>query len=1581
MIGTKLGNRYEITGELGRGGMGVVYRARDPLLNREVAVKLVPPVMLTAQSEERFQREAQVVAQMDHPAIVPIYDIGQHEGSMYFLMPVVRGLNLRAFLHERTRSLGDIIDIGIQAADGLEYSHALGVVHRDIKPENIMVADDEGSLRIRIMDFGLARATTDQRLTRTGTLVGTVAYFSPEQVVTKDVDHRTDVYSLGTVLYEAICGEPPFTGEMQAILYRIVHENPRSPRELGADISPELEEIILRSLAKDPARRYRTAGEMAEALRTLRGKLQESDRARVIALSSVMTAQMARPSLSPFIGREKEVAELQKRLNSASDGECQFVIVAGEPGVGKTRLVEEIENLARARKMLVLHGRFLEQDRTFAYQGFCEVIQEFFRTRNASASGEHPDFSDLAADLIALFPVLSEIGELRAAASGEVSARGEPRRADDRTYIFELLARTITRIAGGKPLVLVFENLHSAELSLDALQYVVRRLGPTPTLIIGTYRQTEIDKRHPLTKLLDSFADDPRSLQIALGPFSGSEHRRFIESIVGSSELAAGLAERLFEATEANPFFTRELLRSLIDSGGIARSDTGEWTLSGEMAISSDALPATIQQTVEKRIERLPDDMREILSIASVIGRSFEFRELESLAEGKGELDDMIDRFVYEGLIEEERESRGDRLAFSSGIVRDVLYGALSRRKRKSLHRRYAELLQSRNAGRLDRIYPQLVHHFSEGDVPEKTVEYGLLLARRSLDSFSADEAVNVLRTVLEFLDDDDWNPPRDTEAEARMLMASALRQQGQIDAALKEAESAAKIFTTEKMESRACIAILMAAETAWQGRRVEETRRWLDQGIETARKAGEVQALMSLLSLAATVANLRGDYAKAKGYLDEIEQLRPASPASAAEDIPSGGTLHAALANPAPAREPSHIGFLEEAEVLALAFERLVSTDELGHLVPSLCESWQVAADGRSMTLKVRDGIRFHDGAPLNARAVKDSFEHATRNGKRDTAANSVIEGFEEYRSGGAEEISGIVLQSDLELIIHLKEALPIYPALLTDTSSGIARAAQDGTIVGTGPFRISSHSPSNIVMEKNADYWMPGIPRLASIEFRVFPNASAIATAVRTGEVDLARDLLQHDLDDLLRDPRFRAGLKETAKKITYFVLFNHNTPLGSNEAVRRAISGVVPVHDLVWRSLGRLAQPATSLLPPGILGHDPGRRRHAITREQAIELLRSSGAPLPITLRAAVQPLYLDRYRSLFDGLLDIWSSIGVNLEIVTSGFDEFIATYTENENIDVRIMRWAGDYDDADNFTYGLFHSGSGLLSRYFSTSETDRLVEEGRGQKSPSAREGIYRRFENVVAESGTLLPLFHEIDYRLANPFVRGMQLHSRSPFVNYAELGKSEHVSQSSSLAASGGTLQVPVPGEVLTLEPTLASTVEQNEVLPLIFDTLTRLGEGARVQPWLASEITTEQGGRRYRIRLREDIRFHDGRRLTARDVRYSLERLFSMQESSARWFYTSVKGSAALMNGTTRELEGLQILSPFELTIDLDRPFSVFLTLLSYPAASIVPEGTETLGASWNEGCVGTGPFRVVRFEPGRRLEVERNPLYWR
>ncbi|HEX7253422.1 MAG TPA: protein kinase, partial [Thermoanaerobaculia bacterium] len=735
VISAKLANRYELAGELGRGGMGVVYRARDPLLNREVAVKLISSSDLTPELEGRFQREAQLVAQMDHPAIVPIHDLGRDQGSLFFVMPLVSGTNLQRLIRDQSLRLGEVVDIGIQAAEALEYSHSRGVVHRDIKPANIMVTrDDSGSgARVRVMDFGLAHSATESRLTKTGTLVGTVAYLSPEQVASRAFDGRSDVYSLGVVLYECLVGEPPFTGEVQSILYRIVHEIPQSPRALGAEIREELEDIVLRCLAKDPAKRPQKAGQVAEALRRHRSSLASDEFRMSVVLSA--SRVIPRPTASVFVGRETEFAELQRRLNNAIAGEGQFGVVAGEAGIGKTRLLEELKNLAAVRKIRVLYGRFIEQERSFSYQGFCELIEDYFHSRDAGGSSERPDFSDLAPDLVALFPQLAEIGELRGAISGDsrVAAPSEEKKAEDRLQVFELIARTLTRIAAGKPLVLILDNLHGAEVSIEALQYVVRRLRPTPTLIVGSYRQTETDRRHPLMKMLESFVDDPRFVSISLPPFSPSEHRSLVQTLVGAQTVSDELAERLRDATEGNPFFTRELVRSLVESGGIAMDDTGAWSFSENAEISADALPATIQQAVEKRIERLPQELRDLLSLASVLGKTFDSRDLEALADHSSGLDDDIERLIREEMLEEERESRGDRLTFSSGIVRDVLYAALSRRKRRSLHLKYAELIEKRNAGRLERVYPDLVHHYSQADVPEKTVEYALKLAQKSL--------------------------------------------------------------------------------------------------------------------------------------------------------------------------------------------------------------------------------------------------------------------------------------------------------------------------------------------------------------------------------------------------------------------------------------------------------------------------------------------------------------------------------------------------------------------------------------------------------------------------------------------------------------------------------------------------------------------------------------------------------------------------------------------------------------------------------------------------------------------------------
>jgi ABC-type transport system substrate-binding protein len=206
--------------------------------------------------------------------------------------------------------------------------------------------------------------------------------------------------------------------------------------------------------------------------------------------------------------------------------------------------------------------------------------------------------------------------------------------------------------------------------------------------------------------------------------------------------------------------------------------------------------------------------------------------------------------------------------------------------------------------------------------------------------------------------------------------------------------------------------------------------------------------------------------------------------------------------------------------------------------------------------------------------------------------------------------------------------------------------------------------------------------------------------------------------------------------------------------------------------------------------------------------------------------------------------------------------------------------------------------------------------------------------------------------------------MRSFSPNVNYAELGKAETAGPTVAPATEArGTLQVPMTGVVVNFDPALVKAREENEVLPNVYETLMRGVGDARIDPWLAEHVSAEEGGTKYRFRLRDGVRFHDGRRLTVRDVRYSFERLLQTEGSHQHWMYSPIRGATAMLEGKASALTGFHIHSARDFTIELEKPVSFFPALIAYTAASIVPEGTERFGSSWKEGIVGTGPFRVA------------------
>lgn len=240
-------------------------------------------------------------------------------------------------------------------------------------------------------------------------------------------------------------------------------------------------------------------------------------------------------------------------------------------------------------------------------------------------------------------------------------------------------------------------------------------------------------------------------------------------------------------------------------------------------------------------------------------------------------------------------------------------------------------------------------------------------------------------------------------------------------------------------------------------------------------------------------------------------------------------------------ATEPVAIRINEEREILTSVFETLLATDQDGNLLPSLCEKWEVKDEGRSVLLKLRSDVRFQDGHPLTAADVKNSFERAIRRISHELpAVFTAICGAAEFAEGRANEVAGMSIHSGNQLEIQLAEPLPIYPALLADFHAGITRVTSEDNepvshAIGTGPFQIVSHDRERVVLSRNQDYWKGGLANLDAIEFRHGLSASAIASGLRSGELDLARDLLPQDLDEIMRDARFRAGLVEAPRKNT--------------------------------------------------------------------------------------------------------------------------------------------------------------------------------------------------------------------------------------------------------------------------------------------------------------------------------------------------------------------------------------------------------------------------------------------------------------
>ena len=596
MINLLLNDRYQITAEIGRGGMGIVYRAFDILLERDVAVKVLSTNDLGSQGRARLLREAQAAARLNHPNIISIFDAGDANGLSFIVMELLDGDSL---YEKKPETLDAILDVLCQVCSALEHAHAHGIIHRDLKPENVILTSSGVA---KLTDFGLSRSIS-ARVSVEGGIVGTVYYLAPEQALKQDVDARADLYALGVMMYELLAGRLPFIADdplgviSQHLNAPVVPPSTYNASHNRSAIPPALDSLVVRLLSKNPEDRPSSAAEVRSVLLKV---IEDPALEEITVQGDICTtgefSPLHRLALGRMVGRKREIGEikalwrevLSRRMDSVAFTRG-VLIITGETGVGKTPLLKETRTLAEVSGALVVQGNCYA--RTSApYAPILHVVRAL-----------HPLPTDLPVSVLTealshtVLNGITAMEQLEAAPDPQPYARlsGNPQIEQQR--LFENIFRLFEALAAQKPLVLVVEDIHWADAgSLLLLHYLARRSRSSASklLIAVTYRPSELATNPSLRTFLLDLNQERLSLSIDLQPFSREQTRELLSTMF-MEEIRDDFLDSIYGVTEGNLFFIEEICKALIEEGRLTCSPSG-WQLGnlGEMA-----LPQSVRKT------------------------------------------------------------------------------------------------------------------------------------------------------------------------------------------------------------------------------------------------------------------------------------------------------------------------------------------------------------------------------------------------------------------------------------------------------------------------------------------------------------------------------------------------------------------------------------------------------------------------------------------------------------------------------------------------------------------------------------------------------------------------------------------------------------------------------------------------------------------------------------------------------------------------------------------------------------------------------------------------------------------------
>jgi adenylate cyclase len=762
--------RYRIVDSLGRGGMGEVCLADDLVLHRPVALKFLT-ASEGSESSDQLLTEARAAAALDHPFICAIYEVTSIDDRPCIAMEFVRGETLERRLRRGPLPIAEGLRVAEEMAEALEAAHNRRIIHRDLKPANVMFREDQ---HIKVMDFGLAARlpAADEfhhDVIGTGTtshsVSGTPAYMAPEQIRGEPLDRRSDIFSFGVLLYELLSGSHPFLRVgVDATFAAILHDTAAPLRSRVSGIPRGVSDVVDRMLAKDPAERYQSFGEIRRELRRLTVDIAAPVPAPPVTTFDSAASQRA----SGLVGRESERAQLLDSLKRAASGQGGVVVLTGEPGVGKTRLAEDVRDAARRLGWQTLVGRCYEEDGKPPLIPYIEILEAASQLMpppvfRAAIKPGAPELARILPELHRLFP--------------EMPAPLELPPALRLRFLFTNIQEFLARSCRFAPLLVSIDDVQWAdETTVQLTQHLAPVLASLPIVVVLSYRdmdasssasrgtlQAFLDRARGRTRsaappasvkhVIDQLTTRGQARAIALKPFGEVDVRRLL-TVLGDSVPPARMVHGFLQQTGGNPFFITELFRHLNDERRLF-DERRRWKRDVDFA--GVDVPGSVRAVLERRLQKVSSDTLRVLRTAAVIGPRFELDLLEAVA--------GVDEDTLIGALEEAEAARllkgpagrqETSWRFTHHLVCQALMFELPSLRRQRMHLKIADAMTAM-AGSSSVYMSEIAHHlYSAGRLAqgERTAKALIAAGDAAHAMYATEEAVQHYDRALEVLQD-----------------------------------------------------------------------------------------------------------------------------------------------------------------------------------------------------------------------------------------------------------------------------------------------------------------------------------------------------------------------------------------------------------------------------------------------------------------------------------------------------------------------------------------------------------------------------------------------------------------------------------------------------------------------------------------------------------------------------------------------------------------------------------------------------------------------------------------------------------